>query len=136
MGLFTNMADPTTHQYAATRMVNGFESVLVTLPLERVPGWNPQSPQPNTYLVDAQVQPGWIREQGGFVPPGADQMAAKVRAERDRLLKTNVDTFNALRWESLPPEQQQLMRAYRQALLDVPEQSGFPWTVQWPQMPL
>jgi hypothetical protein len=63
--------------------------------------------------------------------------AERVRVERDYLLLGNVDPIaaNALRWASLSVEQQQAWAAYRQALLDVPAQTGFPHNVTWPSKP-
>ena len=64
-----------------------------------------------------------------------DTKAMQVRERRDFLLRTEVDSYNPIRWESLAPETQAAVRAYRQALLDVPLQAGFPWDVQWPTKP-
>ena len=63
--------------------------------------------------------------------------AAQVRVERDRKLATEVDPIagNALRWAGLSDEQRQAWAGYRQALLDVPQQSGFPHNVTWPSKP-
>ena len=69
---------------------------------------------------------------------GADERLSKsVRKERDMKLTTEVDPIasNALRWAALTAEQQQAWADYRQALLDVPEQAGFPHDVVWPTKP-
>ena len=60
-----------------------------------------------------------------------------VREERDWKLKLFVDAIagNALRWNALTAEQQQAWADYRQALLDVPQQAGFPHEVVWPTKP-
>lgn len=62
----------------------------------------------------------------------ADEVAAQatlVRQHRDALLK---DTdWHALSDNMLTIE----MAAYRQALRDVPSQSGFPETINWPSRP-
>lgn len=60
-----------------------------------------------------------------------------VRHERDMKLETEVDPIagNALRWAALSAEQQQAWADYRQALLDIPQQSGFPHNVVWPTKP-
>ena len=60
-----------------------------------------------------------------------------VRAERDVRVLEEVDPIvsNALRWATLDVETQQLWAAYRQALLDVPNQAGFPTDVTWPTKP-
>jgi hypothetical protein len=75
-----------------------------------------------------------------YVSPTQEELdAAKaqaVRADRDQQLLV-VDTIagNALRWASLSAEQQSEWAAYRQALLDIPQQAGFPDTVTWPTEP-
>ena len=65
----------------------------------------------------------------------SDTKAMQVRQHRDYLLRTEVDSINPMRWEAMTPEQQESKRIYRQALLDVPQQAGFPWEVVWPQEP-
>lgn len=62
--------------------------------------------------------------------------AADVRAERDRRLVAEVDPIvsNPLRWNSMSEQEQADMSAYRLALLDVPQQAGFPNTVSWPSL--
>lgn len=61
-----------------------------------------------------------------------------ARAERDRLLALHVDPVvsNPLRWADTPPEKQQQIINYRAALLDVPQQPGFPDNIQWPIAPV
>ena len=60
-----------------------------------------------------------------------------VRSERNRLLRMLVDPLagNVLRWNALTPDQQQAWADYRQALLDLPQQTGFPHKVVWPTKP-
>jgi hypothetical protein len=55
--------------------------------------------------------------------------AAAIRAKRDRLLR-------ASDWTQVAdaPVDQEAWALYRQALRDVPEQAGFPGTVEWPVM--
>jgi hypothetical protein len=57
------------------------------------------------------------------------------RMERDELLSQTVDRINPIRWATMTSEQQTQWSAYRQALLDIPTQSGFPFDVQWPTKP-
>ena len=89
--------------------------------------------------VPPTVGPGFIRVGSDFqpAPPDLVAMAEKVRAERDRLLREEVDPVvsNPLRWASMTPEPQQAWVDYRQALLDVPQQAGFPEVVEWPVKP-
>lgn len=58
-----------------------------------------------------------------------------VRRKRDELLTTLVDPIvsNPLRWNSLSQEKQQEVTTYRQALLDITQQPGFPHNVVWPE---
>jgi hypothetical protein len=62
-------------------------------------------------------------------------MEAKVRMKRDDLLKTEIDSLNPIRWESLTEDQKTAYGIYRQELLDVPQQDGFPFNVDWPVKP-
>ena len=62
--------------------------------------------------------------------------AQDVRNERDSKLQSEVDVIasNALRWADLTSEAQAAWATYRTALLDVPQQAGFP-DVTWPTKP-
>ena len=55
--------------------------------------------------------------------------ACAIRAERDKRIA-------ATDFYLLPdaPTQPDSITAYRQALRDVPQQSGFPWVVEWPEL--
>lgn len=76
-----------------------------------------------------------------WVPPTQAELDAaaafEVRSERDNILATVVDPLvsNPLRWAALTPEQQAAWATYRQALLDVPQQAGFPNNITWPTEP-
>lgn len=63
-----------------------------------------------------------------------DRACNDVRVDRDNLLRL-VDRFNPIWWEALTFEQRDAWRDYRQALLDVPQQEGFPYSIQWPERP-
>lgn len=63
------------------------------------------------------------------------KLTREARAKRDNLLKETVDSVNPMRWEALTDEQKDAWRAYRQALLDVPQQEGFPTNIIWPNIP-
>ena len=96
-----------------------------------------------TGTVETPIQPSPIHVWGGgdWQEPAQEvkdaYAAERVRVERDYLLLANVDPIatNALRWASLSDEQRQAWAAYRQALLDVPAQAGFPHNVTWPSKP-
>ena len=75
-----------------------------------------------------------------YIPPTQAELDAalsdQLRMERDALL-AKLDAFvgNPLRWATLSAEQQDAWAGYRQALLDVPQQAGFPNDVVWPVKP-
>ena len=71
--------------------------------------------------------------------PTPEQLANTARAERDRLIES-------VRWRierhsdelalgSEPTEPLEPLLQYTQALRDVPQQTGFPESVEWPQCP-
>lgn len=67
-------------------------------------------------------------------PPTEEQLAARARAQRDRLL-AETDWTQVLD-APIDGATQQAYREYRQALRDVPEQEGFPYDIQWPEEPV
>ena len=79
--------------------------------------------------VDAHINPA----------PSAEQLADTVRAERDRLIESvrwRIERHNdELSLGSEPTEPLEPLLQYVQALRDVPQQSGFPESVEWPQCP-
>lgn len=73
-----------------------------------------------------------------FDPLNANQISFvenRNRTRRDELLKTTVDTMNPIRWESFDAATKQKWVEYRQALLDVTIQPGYPTNIIWPQVP-
>lgn len=79
---------------------------------------------------------GDIKEFEPYIPT-QEELAEQVRFYRDQLL-LEVDSIvsNPLRWASFSQEQQTAWADYRQALLDVPQQSEFPNTVDFPTKPI
>jgi len=85
---------------------------------------------------------GWEHDGNVFKNPNAlteqELLALKaesLREQRNQLLIEQIDVLNPLRWESMDTELQDSWRTYRQALLDVPQQEGFPEVVTWPPLP-
>lgn len=58
----------------------------------------------------------------------------QIKNHRDLLLRKDIDSFNAMRWEITAEADKEKLRIYRQALLDVPQQAGFPWDIKWPTL--
>lgn len=65
------------------------------------------------------------------------RLGMAVRETRSFLLMNEVDPIvtNPLRWGELTPEKQQEWKDFRQALLDVTDQDGFPHNIVWPTKP-
>ena len=69
--------------------------------------------------------------------PTPEQLEAAARAKRDSLLhELDAIVSNPLRWAEFTEAEQQALADYRQALLDVPQQEGFPENIEWPENPL
>ena len=70
-----------------------------------------------------------------YVEPTVDVegLATKIRMQRNNLLKQT----DYLMMSDYPISDDRLakVKIYRQALRDIPEQSGFPRTITWPEKP-
>lgn len=108
-----------------------------------VHGWIPytlDSADTDTTINNDEVMALIGADFAAYVPPTQAELDAKaaadVRVERDqRLLAVDAIAGNALRWAALSEASQSEWATYRQALLDVPQQSGFPDNITWPQEP-
>jgi hypothetical protein len=71
-----------------------------------------------------------------YTPPPLSFYEAMVRDERNWLLsELDLIVSNPLRFNTLTTEQKDELAVYRQALLDVPQQPGFPLDVTFPEKP-
>lgn len=66
-----------------------------------------------------------------------EKQSILVRHKRNGKLVHDVDPIasNTLRFNSLDAEKQKQLKEYRQALLDIPTQNGFPLNVEFPVKP-
>jgi hypothetical protein len=66
-----------------------------------------------------------------------DQKAEDARFFRNELLVREVDPIvtNPLRWGAMTAGEQRMWTDYRQSLLDIPQQPGFPSSISWPSKP-
>lgn len=75
----------------------------------------------------AKAHPECVTDEGPYTPPvpTTEELAASVRAERDR----RIAETDYLVMPDYPISQEKLeeIKAYRQALRDLPQQPGFPW---------
>lgn len=62
-----------------------------------------------------------------------EELTARVRMRRDSMI-SRTDFYVQPDYPS-DPAGLEAVKAYRQALRDIPEQSGFPRNVQWPSVP-
>lgn len=85
------------------------------------------------------IYSGMKRVGGAWVdtPKSIEERSFIVRATRDTKLAEDVDPIvsNALRWNSMADSVQSEWFNYRQALLDITDQPGFPTDVSWPKKP-
>jgi hypothetical protein len=87
------------------------------------------TPLADNWIASEVAAIGDTYENGQFIKPEPDPIAAAdvVRAERNRLL----DESDWTQLEDAIVDKQAWVD-YRQALRDVPQQAGFPWTINWP----
>ena len=92
--------------------------------------------------VETPLRPSHIHTWGGsaWVQPTQEavdaDLARSVRSMRDeKLMDMDEIVTHPLRWAALDADTQAAWAAYRQALLDVPAQAGFPHNVTWPEVP-
>jgi hypothetical protein len=106
-------------------------------------GWIPYTVDPadtDTTIDNDEVMALIGTDFAAYVAPTQEELdaalAAEVRADRDdRLAEVDAVAGNALRWAALDVETQAAWATYRQALLDVPQQDGFPNDITWPTEP-
>ena len=65
--------------------------------------------------------------------PTVQELASMVRSQRDT--KLSATDYLVVPDYPISPEDLEAVKVYRQALRDIPEQSGFPKNVQWPVEP-
>jgi hypothetical protein len=100
-------------------------------------------PTPNIQVTDDQWQAALENNYNKINSDGTGstedfrteaEKVEEARGIRNDILNTTLDPIvsNPLRWAELTSEQQAAWATYRQALLDVPQQAGFPHNVTWP----
>jgi len=146
-------ADP--NQYDAgdsveTTTEDGVIEITYPDPVAKTPVWHKQNREqmyisagadvPNAYTPSGPpygVYSVWNAEAGEW-GENTDRQATAIRVERDRLL-AECD-WTQLADASLNDITQRNWTTYRQALRDIPQQTGFPWAgdltaVPWPDAP-
>jgi hypothetical protein len=108
-----------------------------------VHGWIPYTLDPadtDTTVDNDELLLAIGADAVAYVPPTQEELdvalATSIRAERNGvLLEVDAYVSNPLRWSELDAPTQALWATYRQALLDVPQQEGFPHTHTFPEEP-
>jgi hypothetical protein len=106
-------------------------------------GWIPYTLDPNDkdMRINNAAMLRKMNENGDvadYIPPTQSELdevaERKARKTRDYLLKTEVDPIagNTLRWDDLTEYQKDNVKLYRQELLNISEQAGFPHAIEWP----
>lgn len=107
-------------------------------------GWIPYTLNPDD--ADMTINNDDLRDLIGseyaeYVAPTQSELdniaAHDARVERDLLLANDVDPLvsNPLRWADLSEDKRLEWSLYRSDLLNVPQQSGFPSAINWPNKP-
>lgn len=95
------------------------------------------------YIENGTVQPMPKKPEGEYVfdyktkswSLDEESTIRAVYSKRDQLLKNGPDRINPMRWSAMSQEDQNAVADYRQALLDITNQSGYPTNIEWPEIP-
>lgn len=128
--------DPATGQIQAT-----FSTPDEVLPDHAVPGrytdrdyyWDGNQMQPKPADPSGIVKYDFDWSSRTWVV-NHDRSSESIRNIRNELLAA-VDRINPVWYSTLTAQQQQELAVYRQDLLDLPQQAGFPAQVTWPSKP-
>jgi len=108
-------------------------------------GWIPYTMDPNdgdmtinnAELIAAMSINGDVKPYNKNDPESIASASEDARSRRDAILINEVDPIasNGLRWAELSDDKKAAFAEYRKLLLDIPEQSGFPYEIVWPTKP-
>jgi len=102
---------------------------------------SPNDPEEHGREIYSRIVSGEFGAISPYIAPiipesTAEQKSADQRVKRNMLLgQMDAIISNPLRWAAMTTEQQAAWTTYRQALLDVPQQAGFPDNINWPTSP-
>ena len=102
---------------------------------------NPTDTEAHGREIHQRAQNGDFGPISAYVPirvePTLEQMQIQTRNKRNQLLG-QLDSLvsNPLRWAGLSDQEKADVAAYRTALLNVPQQPGFPLDITWPNKPV
>lgn len=81
---------------------------------------------------------GVVRDQQGNIIEPIDQILLDIKRANEEIQNRlkKVNSIGFLEWEDLGADKQAAVRAYKQALVNLPNRPGFPYNIQWPDDPL
>jgi Tfp pilus assembly protein PilW len=79
----------------------------------------------------AEEEAEWDATEAAYIASADTRKAVEVRTERN----TKLAATDWTQASDVPQAIKDSYAPYRQALRDVPSQSGFPWTITWPTQP-
>jgi hypothetical protein len=138
----------TDSQFRAENPNTSFPQVLTPEIIEDF-GYDPvlEGPQPTLIPPYQYAQRDGVVEVNGqwfthyiAVTPDADQKAAMDAAQGDAVRTERNSRLAACDWTQLidsplDPDGRGAWQLYRETLRMVPQQQGFPWTIEWPPQP-
>jgi len=134
--------DPATGQIIQTLSISDNDSIAANLPTEHyVEGYYDGDKHYIDIATKTAIQKGdkpyplanWDYTSKQWLIDSTT-IISQIRNIRNDLL-SQIDRVNPVWYSTLTADQQNQLIAYRQALLDVPQQSGFPATIEWPTKP-
>jgi hypothetical protein len=129
-------------EYRNAKFINKEHTIVDCEINSPVYGWIPYTMHPDDtdMTVDNNVLIAAFRRNNdvaNYTPPSYEKLAYDARVERNRRLVYEVDPIvtNPLRWADLTPDAQSAWKQYRTDLLNITNQTNFPYGINWPTKP-
>lgn len=82
-------------KYISTAVIDGMETVVVSIPLESMIDFDAKNPHQNTYAVPDDVEDGWVKQSdGSFAPPKVESKSSdQIIADYKQAAQKNLDDY-------------------------------------------
>ena len=141
-GAYPLSADDIKHEHQGTSFPGdaaGFELAISRMGYAVVAPTAPPAVDYTKNISEAApaVDADGYKQVWQITPASADEIAQRTANEADAVREERNQRLSACDWTQLSdaPVDSNAWASYRQALRDLTNQSGFPWTVQWPDAP-